>query len=165
MGTWTEARTELLKHLLSDSRSAADIAEKLGVSRNAVIGKVLRLGLTLPNAGNRSPNGSVSAQRRSARAVNPLGRKRISRIKPESVAPREVPDELPSMPEPATAVRLLDAAEEHCRYPLGAPSADMLVCGAPPIKDRPYCAYHCRICYEPARELRPRSYHWREAAE
>src|SRR3569833_3432360 len=45
--SWTDERVELLKKLWSDGLSASQIAAKLGgITRNAVIGKVLRLGLS-----------------------------------------------------------------------------------------------------------------------
>src|SRR5437868_9966473 len=44
--TWTDERVELLKALWADGLSASQIAGELGgVTRNAVIGKVSRLGL------------------------------------------------------------------------------------------------------------------------
>jgi len=43
---WSEERVEMLKSLWSKGRTASQIAEELGdVTRNAVIGKVHRLGL------------------------------------------------------------------------------------------------------------------------
>ena len=45
--TWTDERVELLKKLWIDGLSASQIATELGnVTRNAVIGKVHRLGLS-----------------------------------------------------------------------------------------------------------------------
>ena len=45
--TWTDERVELLKKLWTDGLSASQIAAELGnVTRNAVIGKVHRLGLS-----------------------------------------------------------------------------------------------------------------------
>ena len=44
---WTEARVDKLKRLWEDGLSASQIAEHLGdVTRNAVIGKAHRLGLS-----------------------------------------------------------------------------------------------------------------------
>lgn len=44
---WTEERTELLRRLWLEGQSASQIAERLGgVTRNAVIGKAHRLGLS-----------------------------------------------------------------------------------------------------------------------
>ena len=44
---WTDERVEVLKKLWIEGKSASFIAKKLGgVTRNAVIGKVHRLGLS-----------------------------------------------------------------------------------------------------------------------
>ena len=49
---WTEERIKELRQLWSEGQSASKIAERLGgVTRNAVIGKIHRLGLS-----NRSEN-------------------------------------------------------------------------------------------------------------
>ena len=46
-GTWTEQRVELLKKLWAEGSSASQIAAQIGgISRNAVIGKIHRLGLS-----------------------------------------------------------------------------------------------------------------------
>jgi GcrA cell cycle regulator len=51
--SWTDERVETLKRMWGEGQSASQIAKELGgVTRNAVIGKVHRLGLS-----NRSPNG------------------------------------------------------------------------------------------------------------
>src|SRR5204863_6919853 len=60
--TWTEERVELLKKLWQDGLSASQIAAELGgVTRNAVIGKVHRLGLS----GRGQPTSSIKRQRRT----------------------------------------------------------------------------------------------------
>ena len=53
---WTDTRTERLKALWADGRSASEIAGLLGeVTRNAVIGKVHRLGLAGRKTTSRQP--------------------------------------------------------------------------------------------------------------
>jgi len=45
--SWTEERVEILKKMWAEGQSASQIAKELGgVTRNAVIGKVHRLGLS-----------------------------------------------------------------------------------------------------------------------
>src|SRR5688572_2152409 len=57
--TWTDERVELLKKLWADGLSASQIAGELGgITRNAVIGKVHRLGLS-----GRAKSASSSAPR------------------------------------------------------------------------------------------------------
>lgn len=49
--TWTDERVETLKRMWAEGQSASQIAKELGgVTRNAVIGKVHRLGLSNRNA-------------------------------------------------------------------------------------------------------------------
>ncbi len=50
--SWTDERVELLKQMWTEGKSASQIAKELGgVTRNAVIGKVHRLGLSNRNSG------------------------------------------------------------------------------------------------------------------
>ena len=50
--SWTDERVELLKKMWGEGQSASQIAKELGgVTRNAVIGKVHRLGLSNRNSG------------------------------------------------------------------------------------------------------------------
>ena len=46
--TWTSERIELLKRYLQAGLSCGQIAREIGVTRNAVIGKRNRLGLSRP---------------------------------------------------------------------------------------------------------------------
>ena len=65
--SWTDERVEMLKKLWADGLSASQIAAKLGgVSRNAVIGKVHRLGLSnrVASATGMQPNPEHHAQAR-----------------------------------------------------------------------------------------------------
>ncbi|MDP2085577.1 MAG: GcrA family cell cycle regulator [Gemmobacter sp.] len=56
--TWTDERVETLKRMWTEGQSASQIAKELGgVTRNAVIGKVHRLGLS-----NRVPGAGAEAE-------------------------------------------------------------------------------------------------------
>ena len=60
--TWTDERVETLKKLWTDGLSASQIAAELGgITRNAVIGKVHRLGLS-GRAKSPSSIGAAAAQ-------------------------------------------------------------------------------------------------------
>src|SRR6188472_1916212 len=60
--SWTDERVELLKKLWADGLSASQIAGELGgITRNAVIGKVHRLGLS---GRAKAPSSSVPRQRK-----------------------------------------------------------------------------------------------------
>src|SRR5437763_8020846 len=71
MQTWTDERVERLKKLWADGLSASQIAGELGgITRNAVIGKVHRLGLS---GRAKAPSSSVPRQRKP-RAPAPMYR-------------------------------------------------------------------------------------------
>ena len=54
--SWTDERVEILKKMWGEGQSASQIAKELGgVTRNAVIGKVHRLGLS-----NRAGSGGTA---------------------------------------------------------------------------------------------------------
>lgn len=89
--SWTDDRVETLKRMWSEGQSASAIAKELGgVTRNAVIGKVHRLGLS-----NRTEEPEAAAP-----APAPVPEP-VAREKP--AAPRAVPQPAaaPLRPEPA----------------------------------------------------------------
>ncbi|MDR0807956.1 MAG: GcrA cell cycle regulator [Gemmobacter sp.] len=103
--SWTDERVETLKRMWAEGQSASQIAKELGgVTRNAVIGKVHRLGLS-----NRAgPPGSDGAGEEVAEAPAP----RVEPVRPaepaeraaEPTAPAAPPHVPDRAPQPAAAV-------------------------------------------------------------
>jgi len=150
--TWTAERVELLKSGFEAGLSCRQIADDIGVSRNAVIGKISRL--------NLSRGGGVSAGL-SERARDPRGGPRRPRIPRQSrVSQRQILTALDAQPAveeapPRSEQRcsLLELSEEKCRWPisnLGA--ADFWFCGNKPVERLPYCAGHARMAYHSSRQ-------------
>lgn len=135
---WTEVRTGTLRKLWAEGLSASQIAARLGqVTRNAVLGKVHRLGL----AG------------RATTSRNGMGRKSRPRRALTYLTPRPAP--VMAAPE-ALLVALLDLRAAHCRWPIGDPrSDDFAFCGRQKGDRDPYCEHHARIAFQPA-SRRPR---------
>src|SRR6266446_3684350 len=126
--TWTDERVELLKKLWSDGLSASRIAGELGgITRNAVIGKVHRLGL----AGRaKAPTSSMPRPRkpRSSHAFV------VYEIEPE-------PEPIENIIPIGQRCSLLDLTEGKCRWPIGDPGqAEFFFCGGKAIEGLPYCA-------------------------
>jgi GcrA cell cycle regulator len=151
---WTDERTENLKKLWADGLSASQIAMKLGeVTRNAVLGKVWRLGL--------EGRASVSRMRRSrprscvrVRTLAPTGRRtqtpalRTSSARPavplqSAVRKRELP---PLGAAPETIVSVANLQDTSCRWPEGDPKLPGFhFCGRRAAGGMPYCAHHAAI--------------------
>ncbi|WP_068109466.1 GcrA family cell cycle regulator [Tropicimonas marinistellae] len=102
--SWTEERVETLKRMWSEGQSASQIAKELGgVTRNAVIGKVHRLGLSNRNGGGGAPEKTKQAEAPTAEKV--AAKPEVSRPKPV----REVPA---STAEPAPTAATQSAEPE-----------------------------------------------------
>lgn len=134
--SWTEERVELLKDLWGSGMTAAQIADRLGdVSRNAVIGKAHRLGLSQPKpAMPRAPSQAKAA------------RKLVVQPPP----PREVPQApIAPPPPPEPDVRAEDLPwHRRCQWPIGHPGdPEFHFCGAPAAESKPYCSNHCTLAY------------------
>ncbi|WP_372612676.1 GcrA family cell cycle regulator [Aquicoccus sp.] len=96
--SWTDERVELLKKMWGEGQSASQIAKELGgVTRNAVIGKVHRLGLS-----NRTSGAGVG-EGEPKQEAKPEAKTRTARAKPEKPQ-REAPAKpVKAEPEPAGA--------------------------------------------------------------
>lgn len=77
--SWTQERTETARKLWIEGKSASEIAKAIGdVSRNAVIGKMHRIGA----AGPGSPNRQVTFRPRAYKEPRPR-KQRVSRSRPD----------------------------------------------------------------------------------
>jgi GcrA cell cycle regulator len=140
---WTDTRTERLKQLWAEGRSASGIAALLGwVTRNAVIGKVHRLGL----AGRKTTSRQPVPRRTSPSRVHFLRQAPTRFVRP--TAPL-----LPPPPPPVAALMLTlrQLRADQCRWPIGDPKeARFGFCGRQKAPGVPYCGHHAAIAYNPA---------------
>ena len=142
---WTDERVELLKKLWQDGLSASQIAKQLGgVTRNAVIGKVHRLGLS-GRATPSKPQRTVFKAPRPARPVAPAiaAPRRIAEAAPQQTAPVRYIDE-----RPGTAT-VLTLGAHMCKWPIGDPSLDSFTFCGRRSDEGPYCDEHASVAYQP----------------
>ena len=162
--SWTDDRVELLRKLWLDGHSASQISAELGqgVTRNAVIGKVHRLGLS---GRAKAPGAQAAAsmrerqtpRRQPGRSMAPMVRGNVAL----AMQPRHFIEPAPKPVEQVVVpiserVTLMELKEAMCRWPLGDPAtAEFRFCGIKSSgKPGPYCAYHARIAYQPAQDRR-----------
>jgi len=156
--SWTDERVELLKKLWTDGLSASQIAAELGgITRNAVIGKVHRLGLS-----GRAKSASAGVARprkmRSSTHMLRIGRGAI-RGNTALAHAYEIEEAEPELVDNVIPIgqrrTLLELNEQTCRWPIGDPgSGDFFFCGGNTIAGLPYCAYHSRVAYQPPADRR-----------
>lgn len=164
---WTEDRVELLKKLWAEGLSASQIANRLGdATRNAVIGKVHRLGLS--GRATTSRIKSVRPRKRAAatRRVRPTRFVNVGGGGHESYALAnhgqhaleptfELAEELDIPLEERKSIATLK--ECNCRWPIGDPThEDFYFCGRDKVPGMPYCEFHARKAFQPVQARRGR---------
>jgi GcrA cell cycle regulator len=144
---WTDERVETLKKLWLDGLSASQIAKQLGgVTRNAVIGKVHRLGLS----GRAAPSHPSRPTFKTPRPPRPISMPapRARTVEPRNHAVPAV-RATPFVELPGTAT-VLTLGAHMCKWPIGDPSSnDFTFCGRRADEDGPYCDDHARLAYQP----------------
>ncbi|MEO0344208.1 MAG: GcrA family cell cycle regulator [Pseudomonadota bacterium] len=181
--SWTDERVETLKKMWGEGKSASQIAKELGgITRNAVIGKVHRLGLS-----NRS------APKKAAAPTKEKAAKAEAKVpvpkKPEPPRPHHVANATsipprrpiitagqPLPPQPSTneisevalanaaevvkkakKLTLMELTEKTCKWPVGDPATDdFWFCGLATETGKPYCAAHNAVAFQPMSSRRDR---------
>lgn len=161
---WTDERVALLRKYWAEGLSASQISKQLGgVTRNAIIGKVHRLGLS----GRATPSAKRPARPRRppsptahllaiAKAYVPPGEPVTPKMMAKARADHAAAIEASARLEPVVLedgrpadVHRLD--ESMCKFPVGDPSdSSFAFCGrGVSAPGRCYCADHERLCYIP----------------
>ena len=141
--TWTTERLELLKSGFEAGLSCREIACTIGVSRNAVIGKISRLNLTRDKAGVRGPARKVADNRPRTKAQSALRHFLLKAVPAEAEPVVEI-DTIHN----GHSCSLFELTKERCRWPISTPgAADFCFCGNTPLEGMPYCAGHSRMAY------------------
>ena len=138
--SWTHERIEHLKKLWEAGHTASNIASELGgITRNAVIGKAHRLGLS-GRMKSKSKVSSVSIVRRKKMPAN-----RNSKIIELTT----------SVSEPMNPISFAGIKDGLCRWPLGEPEdLDFKFCGRSSNDGVVYCDEHHSLAYQPLSQTR-----------
>ncbi len=144
---WTAERTKRLELLWLEGLSCSKIAAVMqdGITRNAVIGKVHRIGLPnrqprladRPKRTNRVPHNTRKSDVNAGALTHKLRSKSDPKFLPAPLPPAEVWHALPG----TAPIGLLDLTEKTCRWPIGD-DRPFKFCGCPPAHGSPYCATH-----------------------
>lgn len=144
---WTEEKRDLVRTLWADGLSASQIAGEIGgVTRNAVIGVVHRMGLS--GRVKVKPAGTVT---KPTKRGLPTSRKRLGAIAKArgQGAPLylvEAPTPEPVAPAEVLGIAFMDLASEHCRWPHGD-GVHITFCGQPQQEGYSYCPHHKSLAY------------------
>lgn len=137
---WTDERIDLLKLRWAEGLSASLISDEMGMTRNAIIGKIHRLHLEARRVTVRLPD---------MRIYSPHKQVRFRAVKPKSAIE---PEMLVGEPAPNPVYSINALTRTSCRWPYGDPgTAEFHFCGAPALNRRPYCGPHHHLAYQPKR--------------
>jgi len=155
---WAEETIARLRAYWDEGLSTAEIGRRMGLSKNAIVGKAHRLQLP-PRPSPIRPEGS---------GIRPSKHRRIRKDGPSlpplrSVAdgttplppPTPTPTPAPTMPVAPVFVRRV--SHNTCCWPFGDPGTrSYRTCEAAAKPGKPYCAEHAEAAYVPARSTRDR---------
>ena len=132
MALWTNEEDAIMLEMIKAGNSASIIAEKLGRTRNAVIGRSHRL------VAKKGDEARLDVNRLVAIPAIAIKNRKPTKTK---VNTRDVEDrpELPKMIESLLALR-----HDQCRWPL-----EDGFCQHQKIPNSPYCAKHTRMAFRP----------------
>jgi len=146
---WNQDRMERLETLYREGMSFSLIADDIGVSRNAVIGKAHRMGL--PRRGELTarlpPRPKVVSQ-----AESNARRRRLRAMRAAAANLASKPVEVFVDPNRDYRCPINDLRDTTCRYPTwdtSTPHQARLYCGAPGASlsvGVPYCKRHTSLC-------------------
>ncbi len=134
--TWTEERlTELRRLWVEETLTSSEIAQRMGISRSTVMGKINRLGLL-------RHQGAPTLQALSSDV--------------EQAQEQEILPAVPSASEPGDVQNqrsgqhptIFELRARHCRFPLGGfRDPAVFFCGKPAELPKPYCRECCGRAY------------------
>jgi GcrA cell cycle regulator len=148
--TWTPERVEQLRSSVVNGLTCSQIAAQIGVTRNAVIGKIHRLGLSPGRPPGASARACPPRARQPRAAAN---QRRLLRLMWSEGAP--VPEAAASLAavDSAQPCSLLDLDRGKCRWPLNGTAcnsaSDFVFCGNAAVDGFSYCPGHARMAYRP----------------
>jgi GcrA cell cycle regulator len=154
---WTVEAIERLRALWAEGHSTAEIGRRMGISKNAVVGKAHRLSLPArPSPIRRDANGEALPRPQPVRAPRPAGV--VPRLTLPQVAPPPAPVLAPvAVPPPAPVVRSFPrfSPARACCWPIGEPGQPgFRFCAAEALTGKPYCPEHAAVAYVKARDRR-----------
>jgi GcrA cell cycle regulator len=159
---WSEETIESLRGLWAEGLSTAEIGRRLGVSKNAVVGKAHRLDLPArPSPIRRDGNGGATPRRSVPRRVAGPTLPPLSSAQPlvPMAQPMIAPRPKPAIAAPLPRVQAVPPRPYGrlvaCCWPIGEPGTrEFRFCDAESVPGKPYCAEHAQLAYVKVRDRR-----------
>ena len=160
---WNDDTIARLRGLWDEGHSTAEIGRRLGVTKNAIVGKAHRLELPArPSPIRRVTDAGHVARRDQVRRVNgptlpaadPVADAVAAAVRAEPLdeapAPSRHVPQLRAVPPPRPAARV-----STCCWPIGEPGTPSFrFCDGGALPNKPYCQEHASLAYVKVRDRR-----------
>jgi GcrA cell cycle regulator len=163
---WTEETIARLRGLWDEGHSTAEIGRRMGISKNAVVGKAHRLNLPARPSPIKRDAASGQAVPAPARRVSGPTLPCLAAVEETAPVAPVVAASLPApppspRPAPAPVLRAVPPASRPapraatCCWPIGEPGTPSFrFCDQAAAGGRPYCEEHAQIAYVRVRDRR-----------
>ncbi len=153
---WTEQMVEDLKRMWKEGLTTGEIGKRLNVSKNSIVGKVHRLGLSGRPSPIKKKSDAPSPKEPVApkikEPVKPAEKQTVKEEKTEPVCPKN--ETISIMPGTSSAPRhkgnvsLTELDNHTCRWPIGDPKDENFhFCGKKVRIGQTYCEEHAAVAY------------------
>lgn len=173
---WDSGMLKKLKSLVGKGLSTAEMGKKLGMSKNAVVGKLNRLGWN-SKAADVEPKNDTKTSTKIKKVTEKVV---VKKTKPVVAAKKSVKEKTVSTKKETVvkatvkekpvvktaskktkkdlalhelliqhALQMANLKQNQCRWPIGDPDSDNFhFCGETVFSGKPYCYEHCRQAYQ-----------------
>jgi GcrA cell cycle regulator len=163
---WDDEAIQKIRALWAEGHSTAEIGRRMGVSKNAIVGKAHRLVLPPRPSPIRRDSAAPRPPKRPAiprfsgptlpQMANPapLPAPLLRAEEPRPLRPI-VPVEVKPVIRPVASVGRSSSRLVVCCWPIGEPgTSEFHFCDAPALSGKPYCAAHAQVAYVKVRDRR-----------
>ncbi len=174
---WDNTALKKLKALVGKGLSTSEIGRRLGMSKNAVVGKLNRLGWNAKagsvdkDAPVRKKTTSTVAPKAKSGVKKPVAKTPAKKItvapKPAKTTAAKKESVKPAVKETKSSsktsaknlamhqriiqhsLEMANLKPNQCRWPIGDPDSENFhFCGKTVFTGKPYCYEHCRLAYQ-----------------
>ena len=146
---WTEEMVEGLRQMQTEGLTANEIAKRLGVSKNSIVGKVHRLCLKARPSPIKKKEDEAEIEAVETAEVNTeTPAQVVEEVKVEETAEPVVEHKAEKKHKGSGHIKLVELDSHTCRWPLGDPrDEDFCFCGRKVRMGQTYCEEHANMAY------------------
>lgn len=155
VNSWSASIVNKMKVLFDKGMSTAEIGKRLGFSKNAIVGKINRLGWNQQATKSKDKQSPKKPAQPAVKKTKPVAKKPIA--KPAVKAPAKAEARTAERQRTGSEIEkfmnhsagLMSLRPDQCRWPIGSPDSDNFhFCGEKVFTGKPYCFEHCKLAYQ-----------------